>query len=254
MQRTTTFTKSCKILLKMHRSPFWGRQARNKDKGHPLCSNPSIPAHSWLLPFNHRLRRSTRPWGTSSQNRIAGRAMSRSTGTSLRRRSQYSAQARWWAKVHRGSSMRWHKGAQHLRMPKTITCSSWNTCNSNSTFISSRCRAITLTGPNLSGQLAATTIKLMRWSLKIRWGRAAAMSSSMRAACLLVLRTPISRATSTWSTKISIIVRTIKKRETLSDQRSYQLRSLWSCSRHLLSVCRSRRYSRDLQVIDKTLR
>jgi hypothetical protein len=49
-------------------------------------------------------------------------------------------------------------------------------------------------------------------------------------------------------------VRTIKKRETLSDQRSYQLRSLWSCSRHLLSVCRSRRYSRDLQVIDKTLR
>jgi hypothetical protein len=49
-------------------------------------------------------------------------------------------------------------------------------------------------------------------------------------------------------------VRTIKKRETLSDQRSYRLRSPWSCSRHPLSGYRSRRYSRDLPVIDKTVR
>ena len=254
MRRMTTFTKSCKILLKMHRSPFWDRQARSKDKGRPLSSNPSIPGHSSLRPFNHRLRRSTRPWGTSSRNRIAGRDTSKSTGTSPRRRSPYSAQARWWAKVLRGSSMRWHKGAQHLRMPRTITCSSWNTFNSNSTFISSRCRAIIWTGPNLSGQLAGTTIKSMTWSLRIRWGRATAMSSSKPAACLRVLQILISRATSIWSTKISIIVRTIKKRETLSDQRSYRLRSPWSCSRHPLSGYRSRRYSRDLPVIDKTVR
>ena len=254
MQRTNIFTKSCKILLKMHRSHYWEHQAQSKVKDRHHCSNPSILGHSSLLPFNHQQQRSTRPWGTSSRNRLVGRDMLRSTGTSLRRRSPYSAQARWWVKAHRGYSMRRHQEAQHLRMARTITCSSWNTCNSNSTYINSRCRAITLTGRNLSGQLVDTTIKLMRWSLIIRWVQAVAMSLSMPAVCLRVLQTLISRATSIWLTKISIIVRTIKKREIRSDQRSYRLRCPWSCSRHPLWGYRSRRYSRDQPVIDKSVR